>query len=90
VDGKIVAVVDEIADTGQTVAMVAESAIALGTVQVVTASLVTHTWADPLPQVPALLSDEFIIFPWAHEVLAGGKWITHPEIDAGLKAQNHS
>jgi len=87
VNGKTVAVVDEIADTGQTLEMVTESTTALGAVQVVTASLVTHSWADPFPQVSALLSDEFIIFPWDQEVLAGGKWITHPEIEAGLKAQ---
>jgi hypoxanthine phosphoribosyltransferase len=87
VEGKIVVVVDEIADTGQTLAMVADSAAELRAVQVVTASLVTHTWADPAPQVSALVSDEFIIFPWDLEVLAGGKWITHPEIEAGLKAQ---
>jgi uncharacterized protein len=87
VNGKSVAVVDEIADTGQTLAMVTQSAKALGAVQVVSASLVTHSWADPFPQVSVLLSDEFIIFPWDKEVLEGGKWITHPEIEAGLKAQ---
>jgi uncharacterized protein len=87
VNGKTVAVVDEIADTGQTLAMVAESAMVLGAVQVVTASLVAHSWANPFPQVSALLSDEFIIFPWDQEVLVGWKWITHPEIQAGLKAQ---
>ena len=86
-EGKIVVVVDEITDTGQTLAMVAGCAAELGAVQVVTASLITHTWADPTPQVSALVSDEFIIFPWDLEVLAGGKWITHPEIEAGLKAQ---
>lgn len=87
VTGKIVAVVDEMADTGQTLALVTESARSLGAVQVVTASLVCHTWADPFPQLSALVSDEFIIFPWDQQVLAGGKWILHPEIEAGLKAQ---
>jgi uncharacterized protein len=86
VQGSIVAVVDEITDTGQTLAMVAESTLALGAVNVVAASLVTHTWADPFPHVSALVSDEFIIFPWDREVLVGGKWMTHPEIIAGLKA----
>jgi hypoxanthine phosphoribosyltransferase len=87
VNGKTVAVVDDIADTGQTLAIAAESATALGAVQVVTASLITHSWADPFPQVSTLLSDEFIIFPWGQEVLADRKWSTHPEIEAGLKAQ---
>ena len=90
VRGRIVAVVDEIADTGQTLAMVAESAGVLGATQVVTACLVSHTWADPSPHVSALVSDEFIVFPWDEQVLVDGKWITHPEIEAGLKAQNRS
>ena len=90
VAGKIVAVVDEIADTGETLAMVAESARTLGAARVVTASLVSHSWSDPAPQVSALVSDEFIIFPWDQQVLDGGKWITHPEIVAGTPAQKQS
>lgn len=90
VKGKIVAVVDEISDTGQTLSMVAESAKALGAIQVIPACLIAHSWADPFPQVSALVSDEFIIFPWDQQVLHNGKWITHPEIEAGLKAQTGS
>lgn len=90
VKGKIVAVVDEIADTGQTLAMVAVSAIASGAAQVVSACLVSHSWADPAPHISALVSDEFIIFPWDQQVLSGGKWISHPEIEAGQKAQTRS
>lgn len=88
VTGKVVAVIDEIADTGETLAMVADSTRALGAIQVVTASLVSHSWADPTPQISSLVSDEFIIFPWDQQVLDGGKWITHPEITAGLEAQS--
>ncbi len=87
VEGKIVAVVDEIADTGQTLAMVASQAVDLGAHQVVTASLVAHSWANPAPNLSALQSDEFIIFPWDKQVLVDGKWINHPEIEAGLNAQ---
>jgi uncharacterized protein len=90
VAGKVVAVVDEIADTGTTLAMVAASARELGAALVLTASLVSHSWANPAPQVTSLVSDEFIIFPWDHQVLVGGKWITHPEIVAGLKVQARS
>ena len=88
VSGKIVAVVDEISDTGQTLAMAADQARLLGAIQVITASLVSHSWADPSPQITALVSDEFIIFPWDQKALVGGKWIDHPEIVAGLKAQD--
>ena len=87
VSGMVVAVSDEIADTGDTLAMVADSTRALGAEQVVTASLVSHSWAKPAPQISSLVSDEFIIFPWDQQVLEGGKWITHPEIVSGLKAQ---
>ena len=90
VDGKVVAIVDEIADTGQTLAMVAEQTRNLGARQVITASLVSHSWADPSPQVCPLISDEFIIFPWDMRVLEKGKWIDHPEVIAGLKAQGRS
>ena len=87
VAGKTVAVVDEIADTGRTLAMASGSTMALGAVRVVTACLVSHTWAQPAPQVSALTSDEFIIFPWDELILVDGKWVPHPEIQAGLKAQ---
>lgn len=90
VAGQIVAVVDEIASSGQTLSMIADSARSLGAVQVVTASLVAHTWADPAPQVCPLTSDKFIIFPWDQQVLSHGKWVIHPEIEAGLKAQGKS
>ena len=88
--GKTVAIVDEIADTGETLAMVGKCAKALGADQVITACLISHSWAEPAPQVISLVSDEFVIFPWDEQVLAHGKWITHPEIEAGLKAQNRT
>jgi hypoxanthine phosphoribosyltransferase len=90
VAGKVVVVVDEIADTGETIALVADSTRELGAIQVVTASLVTHSWADPAPQITSLVSDEFIIFPWDQQVLVNGKWIAHPEIENGVKAQSRS
>jgi hypoxanthine phosphoribosyltransferase len=90
VTGRVVIVIDEIADTGKTLAIAADSARALGAVQVVTASLIRHSWAESSPQVAALVSDEFIIFPWDELVLDHGRWVTHPEIEAGIKAQTRS
>jgi hypoxanthine phosphoribosyltransferase len=87
VQGKVVAVVDEMADTGQTLALVADEARRLRARQVITASLVSHTWANPAPQVCALVTDAFIIFPWDCQVYINGEWQSHPEVDAGLKAQ---
>lgn len=90
VAGKVVIVIDEIADTGKTLAMAADAATILGAVRVMTASLVSHSWADPSPQVTSLVSDEFIIFPWDEQVLDQGRWVTHPEIETGIKAQTRS
>jgi hypoxanthine phosphoribosyltransferase len=87
VAGKVVVVIDEIADTGTTLSMASETALVLGALQGITASLVCHSWADPPPQVTSLVSDEFIIFPWDEQVLDHDHWVTHPEIEAGLKAQ---
>jgi hypoxanthine phosphoribosyltransferase len=89
VAGKMIAIVDEIADTGQTLSMVAEQALGFGAQQVITASLVSHSWADPTPQICPLITDEFVIFPWDERVLEEGKWIRHPEIVAGLRVQRH-
>lgn len=85
--GKRVAIIDEIADSGRTLALAAENARALGAELIISASLVCHSWANPVPLVYSLMTDEFVIFPWVKQVLVGGKWIPHPEIVAGLKAQ---
>ncbi len=89
VAGKVVAIVDEIADTGQSLDMVAARVRELGAAQVITACLVSHSWADPAPTFCALVSDEFIIFPWDRRVLIDGKWQIHPEIAAALKLQGY-
>ncbi len=87
VAGKVVAVVDEIADSGETLALVAEGARAQGAAQVVTATLVSHSWASPPPDFCALVSDELVIFPWDQQIYSEGHWQPHPEIVAALKAQ---
>lgn len=89
VAGNIVAIVDEISDSGNTMAMIADHVIGLGASQVITATLVSHSWAEPAPQVCSLVTDEFVIFPWDRRVLEKGKWRPHPEVAAGLKAQGH-
>jgi hypoxanthine phosphoribosyltransferase len=87
VNNQVVALIDEIADTGQTLAIAARTAEDLGARQVITATLVRHSWANPSPRLCPLVTDEFVIFPWDKKVLSGGKWVPHPEIVAGLKAQ---
>jgi len=89
VAGKGVVIIDEIADTGETLALVAERARALGASRVITATLVSHSWAQPTPDLCALISDELIVFPWDRRVLIGGAWQLHPEIAEALKMQEN-
>jgi hypothetical protein len=84
---QVVAVVDEIADTGETLAVVAERVRQRGAQQVITASLVAHSWADPGPDVVALTTDALVLFPWDEQVYLHGRWQPHPEIAEALKLQ---
>jgi hypoxanthine phosphoribosyltransferase len=90
VAGKIIVLIDEIADAGETLSMAALSARNKGAKEVITACLVSHSWAKPAPQVCALVTDAFVIFPWDKMILQHGKWVPHPEIVSGLKAQSRS
>ncbi|RAQ94759.1 phosphoribosyltransferase [Thermogemmatispora tikiterensis] len=90
VSGKRLAVVDEIADSGETLALVAEQARALGALHVVTAALVSHSWAKPQPTCVALQTDELVIFPWDQQVLIDGRWQLHPEMASAIEAQQEA
>ena len=87
VQGQRVAVIDEIADTGETLALVAEEVRARGAADVVTACLVAHSWANPMPDLVAVVSDALVLFPWDRQVYAEGRWEPHPELVAALAAQ---
>lgn len=87
VAGHVVAVVDEIADTGKTLDLVAARVRELGATQVVTACLVSHSWAKPAPDYVALVSDALVVFPWDRQVFVNGQWQLHPEMAAALKLQ---
>jgi hypoxanthine phosphoribosyltransferase len=89
VAGKVVAVIDEMADTGETLALVAARVRELGAAHVMTASLVAHSWATPMPDHVALTTDALVIFPWDKEVFSGGRWQLHPEIVAAVAAQEN-
>jgi hypoxanthine phosphoribosyltransferase len=88
--GKVVVVVDEIADTGETLALVRDAAHEHGAARVITACLVSHSWANPVPDVSALVSDELVLFPWDRQVLVDGRWQLHPELEAAISAQHAS
>lgn len=87
VRGRRVLIVDEIADSGRTIAMAAEEVRQMGASHVRTAVLYAHTWADPRPDFVGLTSDALIVNPWDREVLVGGQYVTHPELVAALRQQ---
>ncbi len=87
VAGRCVVVVDEMADSGETLALVANRVRERGAAHVVTGSLIAHSWAAPPPDVAALETDAFVIFPWDAQVYLDGIWRRHPEIVEGLRLQ---
>ena len=89
VEGKIVAVIDEIADTGETLQMVAQRVREQKAARVITACLVSHSWARPAPDHTALVTDAMVIFPWDKQVYQDGKWQAHPELADALKLQHN-
>ena len=86
VAGLRVAVVDEIADSGETLELTREAVIDAGAFNAFTACLVQHSWANPAPTFSGLVSDELIIFPWHRRVLRDGTWGPHPELESALSA----
>lgn len=88
VNGRVVAVVDEIADTGETWAMVTARVRERGATQVVAASLLSHSWANPMPEVVALTTEVLVIFPWDRRVYAAGAWRTNPKLEMALRLQD--
>ena len=66
---------------------VAQRVWARGARHVTTASLVSHSWAHPAPDVVALLSDALVLFPWDHKVYIEGCWQEHPELAEAIAAQ---
>lgn len=87
VRGRRVVIVDEIADSGKTIALAAEEVRKMGASHVRTAVLYAHTWAAPRPDYVALTSDALLLNPWDREVLVDGQFVTHPELAAALRLQ---
>ncbi len=87
VKDKVVAVIDEIADSGETLAVVGERVKKKGAKHVIRAALVAHTWARPWPDVVVLTTDALVQFPWDETVYVDGQWQPHPEMVEALKHQ---
>jgi hypoxanthine phosphoribosyltransferase len=88
VKGRRVAIIDDVADTGETLEAVRQAVIARGASSVVTATLVSHSWAEPAPDFAALRSDALVLFPWDQQVLVEGSWVPHPELQKALRLQS--
>ena len=87
VAGRTVAVIDEMADTGETMRLVAARAREQGAGRVITAALAAHSWAQPQPDVTVLPTDALVIFPWDRRVLVDGRWQLHPELAQAIEQQ---
>jgi hypoxanthine phosphoribosyltransferase len=87
VAGRRIAAIDEIADSGETLELVRQAALAADASAVTTACLVSHSWADPLPDAVALTSDELVIFPWGRQIYRDGVWRVDPELAGALAHQ---
>ena len=87
VRGRRVLLVDELADSGNTLDVAAQIVRDMGAADVRTVALYAHTWADPRPDYVGLLSDALLVNPWDREILQDGRFITHPEYQAAIKAQ---
>jgi len=90
VANKHIVVIDEMADTGETLALVAQRVREQGARTVITASLVRHSWARPEPDCVALTTDALVIFPWDKQVYLDGRWQIHPELASALALQADS
>ncbi len=88
VKGKCVVVIDEIADTGETLEMVRQEVSAHGASSVVTAALVGHSWAQPAADITVLQTDGLVLFPWNREVIVDGAWVPNPELEKALRLQS--
>jgi hypoxanthine phosphoribosyltransferase len=87
VRGKKIMVIDEIADSGDTLSIVSQRLKSKGASSVETAVLLTHSWSKPKPDYFVLESDELIIFPWDKNILVDHEWVLHPELAEAIKLQ---
>jgi uncharacterized protein len=85
-EGKTIVIIDEITDTGTTLAMAKAEAEKCTPRLVFTATLITHSWADPKPDYYVQETDALVLFPWDYHIYKEGKWIIHPEYKAAMAA----
>jgi hypoxanthine phosphoribosyltransferase len=82
-----VLVVDEICDSGETILMVKEKALALGSSLAKSAVLYAHTKAVGVPDYIGIVTDELLLNPWDREVFRNGGFHFNPEYAEALVHQ---
>jgi len=87
ISGRRVLIVDEIADSGETIQIVKDKVLALGTAASKSAVLYAHTWSAHVPDYIGLISDELIMNPWDREILRDGAFQFAPEYTEALALQ---
>ena len=87
IKNKKVLIVDDVADTGETLSLVVKRAHVKRAKNIKTLTIVTHSWAKQKPDYFAIKSDALIIFPWDYKVLIQRKWQLNPELQKAIKSQ---
>jgi hypoxanthine phosphoribosyltransferase len=83
-----VLIVDEICSSGETITMVKQKVSVMGSAAVRSAVLYAHTWGATVPDYIGLITDELLLNPWDREILADGKFQSHPEYVEALAQQS--
>jgi uncharacterized protein len=87
IKNKRILIVDDIADTGETLAMVVKKAKKAEAGKITTACVVSHSWPKNKPDLYYLESDQLIVFPWDTKILVGSRWQLNSEIRKALNFQ---
>jgi hypoxanthine phosphoribosyltransferase len=88
VNGKKVLLVDDVADSGETLLIARYKILDMGAKQVVTATAFTHKTCPDKPNYTGLTTDELIINPWDNQIIKKGKFIQNPEYTQAITLQN--
>jgi hypoxanthine phosphoribosyltransferase len=90
VSGARILVVDEIADTGQTLRLAAAKARELDAAEVRCAVLYAHGTGANAADYVGRISDALVVNPWDHEIVVDGVFVHHPEYLQALADQGES
>lgn len=82
-----VLIVDEICDSGETLAMVKEETLISGASDVRAAVLYAHVRGKDIPDYVGIVTDELLLNPWDREILRDGEFVLHPEYIGALEQQ---